>query len=48
MEVLHLRMYLKNTAQDSYASIKLWWEAEIQNLNDWSDYVTKKLNGVEV
>jgi hypothetical protein len=21
----------------------LWWEAEIQNLNDWSDYVTKNL-----
>jgi hypothetical protein len=39
-------MYLKQiTAQDSYASIKLWWEAEIQNLNDWSDYVTKNLSG---
>ncbi len=31
------------TAQDSYDSIKLWWEAEIENLNDWSDYVTKNL-----
>jgi hypothetical protein len=37
-------MYLKaDYSTRFYASIKLWWEAEIQNLNDWSDYVTKNL-----
>jgi hypothetical protein len=37
-------MYLKADYSTRFlCSIKLWWEAEIQNLNDWSDYVTKNL-----
>lgn len=33
----------KITAQDTYASVQEWWEAEIQNLDDWLEYESNYL-----
>ena len=33
----------KITAQNSYASVQDWWEAEIQDLDDWNEYQSNYL-----